>query len=203
MGFGRLFGPKKLPPASPDPDVEPPEEKDDVPPPEQSPEQSAEPSAEPSPKLNDANVVYPFHDEKATSFPPPLAVDASVFTDPQTLAAPAYPEVTNGRTSRIEEGTEKEGLADDEKERKDEVKANKMMISSANGACDSKTCTKEEWCSPETCETTLKKPRDSGDKISPVKLTEMINSSIKEAMQTIVKQCRMVFKMQVSKILES
>lgn len=91
----------------------------------------------------------------------------------------------------------------------------------ANGTCDSMTCTKEKFqkvdkyrevdldsnrdciCS-ETCdnfsETRTKHDRD--DKISPTKLTEIINSSIKEAMQNIVKQCKMVFKMQVSRILQ-
>lgn len=91
----------------------------------------------------------------------------------------------------------------------------------ANGICDSTTCTKEKFqkvdkyrevdldsnrdciCS-ETCgnfsETRTKNDRD--DKISPTKLTEIINSSIKEAMQNIVKQCKMVFKMQVSRILQ-
>lgn len=91
----------------------------------------------------------------------------------------------------------------------------------ANGICDSMTCTKEKFqkvdkyrevdldsnrdyiCS-ETCDnfSETRTKHDREDKISPTKLTEIINSSIKEAMQNIVKQCKMVFKMQVFRILQ-
>ena len=33
------------------------------------------------------NLIYPFHTEKATSFPPPLLLDAAVHANPQTIIA--------------------------------------------------------------------------------------------------------------------
>ncbi|KAL2719595.1 DC-STAMP domain-containing protein 2-like [Vespula squamosa] len=51
--------------------------------------------------------------------------------------------------------------------------------------CKSKTCSKQN-CTSEI----------SDKEIVPSKLTEMINCSVKEAMETLIKQCAMVFKMQ-------
>ncbi|CAL7950630.1 unnamed protein product [Xylocopa violacea] len=188
MLLRKWFSRKKTKPET----EEPLEEKDDVPDPS--------PKLEEPPKHIDANVIYPFHDVKATSFPPPLSLDASVYTDPQAATA-TLPE--DQKENGSQEKKEKEATQADEKEKSkedeiaDETKDDKKIHLDAYGTCDLKTCAKEK-CSPETCEQPLKKTclEDSKDKINHVKLTEMINSSIKEAMQTIVKQCRMVFKMQ-------
>ncbi|CAK9812571.1 hypothetical protein ANTPLA_LOCUS7446 [Anthophora plagiata] len=140
------------------------------------------------PKRFDTNVVYTFQDLKAASLPPPSppSVDAAVSTN------------LKEQESIVEKNGKEES---EEREKKDEIKDEeksdeKPRPSIANEICDEKTCAKEK-CSPDTCEKPPKKsPPQSQDKIVHMKLTEMINSSIKEAMQTIVKQCRMVFKMQ-------
>ena len=84
--------------------------------------------------------------------------------------------------------------------------------SDANGTCNSVFYTKNKYkevdldtnriccvCSEDSTETPSQ--HDSEDKICPMKLTEIINNSVKEAMQSIVKQCKTVFKMRVSRIL--
>lgn len=194
MGLGSLFRFKKSKPKKPKPEEK--EEKlaekeSDAPPPE-IPEEDP-------PKPPSANVAYPFHAVKATTFPPPLSIDASVFTDPQNLTQ-TQTEDKNGQ-SQIEDKSVKEGLQTDGTEKTNEIKSDQITDSTTNGECDSKSCTKKN-CKPETCTTIRKQQHESEEKMSPVQLTEMINSSIKEAMQTIVKQCRMVFKMQVSQILK-
>lgn len=135
-------------------------------------------------KLSKANVVYPFQDAKATSFPSPLSSDTLMFNDSQNQTAALF----QNERERFFSGHGKT----DEKEKVDEVKGS---------VCDSKTCTKEK-CTSVSHEGSLKKQSDLSNKLDHDKLTEMINSSITEAMKTIVKQCRMVFKKQVSKILK-
>lgn len=192
MGLGKLFSFKRSKPKQ-----DAPEEKKDAPIEKQQTETT---------KINNANVVYPFHDVKATSFPPPLSIDASVYTDPKNLiTAQSENEKVPGHSDK----NGKQVLLKDEKEKEDKIEDkiedDKKRYSFEQKVCDSKTCTKEK-CNSDTCAKeridTFKKPSEVTDKIGQDKLTEMINSSIKEAMQTIVKQCRMVFKMQVSKILK-
>lgn len=63
-----------------------------------------------------------------------------------------------------------------------------------------KHCT-EEPCNSKACSKQNCTSGISDKEMDSSKLTEMINSSIKEAMQTLIKQCAMVFKMQVSTII--
>ncbi|XP_017788732.1 PREDICTED: uncharacterized protein LOC108571244 [Habropoda laboriosa] len=161
------------------------EKKDD------EPSSPAETTEEP-PKHVDANVVYPFHDAKPASFPPPLPPDAAAHSDPKEQVASAE---RNGK--QVPEAEEKEKKDEVEDEIKDEDKSDeKIRPLVVKEVCDEKSCAKEN-CSPDSCEKPVQKSsQQSEDKIIHMKLTELINSSIQEAMQTIVKQCRMVFKMQ-------
>lgn len=72
-------------------------------------------------------------------------------------------------------------------------KQSKESISRKN--CSEEPCNSKA-CSKQNCASGI-----SEKEIDSSKLTEMINSSIKEAMQTLIKQCAMVFKMQVSTII--
>lgn len=97
------------------------------------------------------------------------------------------------------------------KEQEPENKAeNEKMMPEANCVCTLETCGKER-IKRETCvDISAKKKLLAHDEgISPTRLSEIINkeindsikrinNSIKDAMQTLVKQCSMVSKMQVS-----
>ncbi|KAK2576099.1 hypothetical protein KPH14_007434 [Odynerus spinipes] len=60
----------------------------------------------------------------------------------------------------------------------------------SDDACNMDTCSKQE-CASNTCNRVIDKKKIADKEIDPSKLTEIINSSIKEAMQTIIKQCVM------------
>nr|XP_033330166.1 uncharacterized protein LOC117222531 [Megalopta genalis] len=166
MGFADLFKrptkgqPEELP-KSPDEVIK------DLP-----PEQIEE-----SPRLS-KTVDHSFHDVKATSFPPPLSIDASVFTEPQKLI-PEKPKISE--EPKIPE--EPAAIPKNGKiVREDSYPGEKKEMES----CDRRTCP-----NLEACEKSSKRQHESKDKISRDRLTEMINVSIKEAVETIAKQCRM------------
>lgn len=159
------------------------EKKDDESPAAQKPEEL--------PKHAGINTVHPLQNAKATSVSPLLSTDKSVHTDP-----PVPPAMNLGSPKVSRSKDEKEILQTSEKEKPDE---------DTNESCNLKTCPMEKHI-PEICQVHLttcaqRDSEDTSPTVNPIKLTEMINTSIKEAMETIVKRCRMVFKMQVSKIL--
>ncbi|XP_015428508.1 PREDICTED: FK506-binding protein 5-like [Dufourea novaeangliae] len=151
MVLGTLFGPKT--PKSDQPEDSLDIKKDSL----FSPEET-----EQSPKVNNTSIVYPFHDVKATSFPPPLSIDASVYTDAE-----------NQVEEQTDTATERSPVSNNIKNIKEDVKDD------------------------EKKENSLKKHgEETKPKISHDRLKEVINASIKEAVQIIAKQCRMVSKKQ-------
>ncbi|KAI4483805.1 hypothetical protein M0804_008065 [Polistes exclamans] len=66
----------------------------------------------------------------------------------------------------------------------------KVIKHYSEDACNSKTCSNEN-CTSSICNRVIDKKRISEKDIDQFKLNEMINSSIKEAMQTLIKQCAM------------
>lgn len=142
------------------------------------------------PVHTDTDLVHPLNNTKATSIPLPLPPDAAVSTDPQK-------EKKVQESDEIKKGDETKDVI------KDDTEDDKTTDLFMKETCDAQTCRKEKLV-PQTCVTSSKvsSQHDAENKISPTKLTAMINTSIKEAMETIVKQCKMVSMMQVSKILE-
>lgn len=159
--------------------------------PEEPPEVIKDPPSpdptEESPRISNANAVYPFHDVKATSWPPPLSIDASVYTEARNLLTEET-EITK------EQSVVSKNIKSD---RGDSIVDEGNEIE----PCDWKTCPTDS-SSLRTREKTTEKQDETKDKISHDRLKEMINVSIKEAMQIVAKQCRMVPKKQVSKILK-
>lgn len=159
--------------------------------PEEPPEVTKDPPSpdltEESPRISNANVVYPFHDVKATNLPPPLSIDASVYTEARNLVTEEAEIITE--QSPISKNI-KSGRGDSIADERNEIEP-----------CDWKTCPKDS-SSLKTREKTTEKQDETKDKISHDRLKEIINVSIKEAMQIVAKQCRMVPKKQVSKILK-
>ncbi|CAD1472140.1 unnamed protein product, partial [Heterotrigona itama] len=160
----------------------------------------------------DANVIHPLQDTKTNI---PSLTLPSMHTKPnQTIS---HIE-DRKKVSRTIEQEKKDEIKNEIKgEIKDEIKndldANKIcspinctkgkyqkVDSDANETCNSAICTKNRYkevdldtngicvCSEGSTETLGQ--HDSEDKICPTKLTEIINNSVKEAMQSIVKQCK-------------
>ncbi|XP_017766517.1 PREDICTED: uncharacterized protein LOC108555401 [Eufriesea mexicana] len=146
-------------------------------------------------KHAEISIGHPLHSAKATSFSPLSSTDTSVHADSPILTATHL-----GSQKVCHSKNEKEMLQtcviEKRGEFKDEIKNDKKTNLDTDESCNVKTCPMEVY-SREICGTHLNTSikHDSEDKISPmispIKLTEMINTSIKEAMKTIVKQCRM------------
>ncbi|KAI4499686.1 hypothetical protein M0802_005256 [Mischocyttarus mexicanus] len=88
---------------------------------------------------------------------------------------------------------------DSSSQRKEESKESisKVKKHYSEDACHSETCSNEN-CTSSSCNRVIDKKRVSEKEIDPSKITEMINSSIKEAMQTLIKQCAMDGKKSIS-----
>lgn len=152
--------------------------------------------------LRDANVApsYSNRDVKATIFPPPI--DASVFADqprPAVSLREVRRETLKSPTLVVDE-SKKEGKAKGRKAKKEERNEKRDgRMPEANDFCASETCGGERDRG-QTCTKKLARRETLDEDISPIKLTEMISNSIKEAVRTIVEQYSMVPKMQVSTI---
>lgn len=154
--------------------------------------------------LHNTNVAYTSHDV-TTNFPLSLTIDASVFTDQLKPAAKPGEERKETLKASILSAVEekREGIVKvQELERKKDK--NDKRTPKANATCILETCEKGKDNKKEICAniSAEKKLLPCDKKISPTKLSEMINkeinNSIKDAVQTIVKQCSMVPRMQVS-----
>ncbi|XP_076285391.1 uncharacterized protein LOC143211514 isoform X2 [Lasioglossum baleicum] len=132
-----------------------------------------------SPKISKTNAVFPFHDVKATSFPPPLSIDASVYTEAEK-PIPEEPEI-------FKEPPAISKNVNNAREDTHTIEKKELEF------CDRKTCPKDGLCL-DSCEKLSRKQHQTKDKTSTDRLTEMINVSIKEAIETITKRSRMVPK---------
>lgn len=108
----------------------------------------------------------------------------------RSTSIPVFEETKTRDESKLQLGKGRKGsgsiLCSPRKESKDSI-ARKHY---SEEVCKSRTCSKQN-CTSEV----------SDKEVAPSKLTEMINYSVKEAMETLIKQCAMVFKMQVSTII--
>ncbi|XP_076285390.1 uncharacterized protein LOC143211514 isoform X1 [Lasioglossum baleicum] len=129
-----------------------------------------------SPKISKTNAVFPFHDVKATSFPPPLSIDASVYTEAEK-PIPEEPEI-------FKEPPAISKNVNNAREDTHTIEKKELEF------CDRKTCPKDGLCL-DSCEKLSRKQHQTKDKTSTDRLTEMINVSIKEAIETITKRSRM------------
>lgn len=153
--------------------------------------------------LRNANVAptYTNHDVKATIFPLPSTINASVFTD-QPQPAVSFKEVrreTLESPTLVVDERKKENAREQEARKEDEKRGEGKKMPKANDFCISETYGEEEDRGEACVKKSMRREMLDED-ISPMKLAEMISNSIKEAVQTIVKQCSMVPKMQVSTI---
>lgn len=138
--------------------------------------------------------------QRLSTFQPPLTIDASRFADRPTPRANLKEGERESSTWNLDavEEEKKETIAKEQEVYKDGGR----KAREANDVCTLETCGEEKVKREARVERSARKEL-LDENISPMVLSEMINSSIKEAVQTIVKQCSMVSRMQVSTIFDN
>lgn len=83
----------------------------------------------------------------------------------------------------------------------DRENKNDQRTTETKDTCSLKTCGGEKTNRENYMEILNGKENPLGEKIDSTELSEMINNSIRKAVRTIVKQCSMVSRMQVSPMI--